>query len=219
MELSESVLSSLVACPIIPVVNFDAEQQVIPYLNTLLESGISTIEIVLRNEQALNCLSIAANHIEKNSLADKLLVGAGTIKNGVQLARVHSLGAQFGLSPGISTDLLERARGLSFPFIPGVATASDIMLGQHFGVTHFKFFPASSIGGVPAIKALSGPFPEVSFCPTGGVSLENMQQYLAQANVFAVGGSWLAQKSLLSAMDFTALQTLMKQSVERLSNA
>ncbi len=201
---------------IIPVVTFTKVDQVKPYLDLLIGSGINTIEIVLRSDQALHALETARHHIEQSG-AEGFSVGAGTIRSVEQLNTAVNAGAQYALSPGIEAELIVAAKKINTPFVPGIATPSEVMQGLVAGCDCFKFFPAGAFGGAAALRAFSGPFPEARFCPTGGVSQETMGDYLALPNVFAVGGTWLAPLAALENSEWAMLETLMSTAVMSLS--
>lgn len=175
----------LTTSPIIPVVNIDDCGACVELAHALVEAGIGIIEITLRNTSALESIEKVSN------LSLDMLVGAGTIRNSDDYKCVIDAGADFAISPGLTVELAQTAQHSSVPLIPGIATSSEIMTALIYGFTHLKFFPAEQIGGVALLKALSGPFSEVKFCPTGGINQNNFQQYLALPNVSCVGGSWI----------------------------
>lgn len=216
---------------LIPVVHFTEIDQVKPYLELLLACGVSTIEVTLRGNDSLKMLEAAiafrdnkANIVGAGSAVgtegegtegtSALSVGVGTILTEAQLRQVSDLSVDYALSPGIDVHLMQLATHLQLPFIPGVATASEIMLGLKHHIRHFKLFPAMICGGVSALKAFSGPFPEVKFCPTGGVSLDNFGTFLMLDNVFAVGGTWVADKNLMAAGEWDQLKQRLLQAKE-----
>ena len=170
--------------PVIPVLVLDVSIDPVELAETLVEAGLPVLEVTLRTPQALDA-------IRAMSSVQGAIVGAGTVLNEAQLARALDAGAEFIVSPGLTHPLVLAARDTGVPFLPGVATASDIMRGLDFGLDRFKFFPAESSGGIAALKALSGPFPNVRFCPTGGIRRETARDWLALYPVICVGGSWL----------------------------
>ncbi len=184
----DTVLSN---SPIIPVVNINDSGACVELAHALVEAGIGIIEITLRNNSAIESIEKVAN------LSLDMLVGAGTIHNSDDYTRVVGAGADFAISPGLTTELVQTVQNASPPLIPGVATSSEIMTALSYGFTHLKFFPAEQIGGVALLKALSGPFSEVKFCPTGGINQNNFQQYLDLSNVSCVGGSWIIPKDAI----------------------
>jgi 2-dehydro-3-deoxyphosphogluconate aldolase / (4S)-4-hydroxy-2-oxoglutarate aldolase len=143
--------------------------------------------------------------------APEMIVGAGTVLNLTDLEAAIEAGARYALSPGATPKLMKAARNAKIPFIPGVATSSEIMRGLDLGYTHFKFFPAEQMGGVAALKAQHGPLPNAKFCPTGGISADKAPSYLALPNVLCVGGSWIAPADKIKAQDWAAIETAAKQ--------
>jgi 2-dehydro-3-deoxyphosphogluconate aldolase/(4S)-4-hydroxy-2-oxoglutarate aldolase len=191
--------------PVMPVVVIDDAGHAEPLARVLLASGIRTIEVTLRTAAALDAIrSIAKN-------APEMIVGAGTVLNEDDLKAAIDAGARYALSPGATPKLMKAARDASIPFIPGVATSSEIMRGLDLGYTHFKFFPAEQLGGVAALKAQHGPLPQAMFCPTGGVTVEKAPAYLALPNVLCVGGSWIAPGDKIKAQDWASIETGAKQ--------
>ncbi|GMB92662.1 2-keto-3-deoxy-6-phosphogluconate aldolase [Helicobacter bizzozeronii] len=186
---SHQVLST---SPIVPVMVIEHAKDAVPLARALVAGGIKILEITLRTKQALESIRLIAKEVPE------ALVGAGTILNAQQLEEAQKAGARFAISPGLTPLLAKEAKQFDLPLIPGVAGASELMLALEHGFTHLKFFPAQAAGGVGMLKSLSGPFEGVYFCPTGGISLENMHSYLALKNVLCVGGSWLAPKDLVA---------------------
>lgn len=174
------------AAPVIPVLVLDGTLDPVELAETLVAAGLPVLEVTLRTPQALDA-------IRAMSSVEGAIVGAGTVLNEAQLAQALDAGAQFIVSPGLTHPLMLAARDTGVPFLPGVATASDIMRGIDLGLDRFKFFPAESSGGIAALKALSGPFPDIRFCPTGGIKRETARDWLALDPVLCVGGSWLVR--------------------------
>jgi len=170
---------------VIPVLTIERREDAVPLAKALVAGGIRTLEITLRTSDAIE----AARAIM--AAVPEAIVGIGTILNGDDLSRAEALGAKFGISPGSTPDLLEAAAASRLPFAPGIATASDLMQALAAGFDLVKFFPAEPAGGIKALRALGGPFPNARFCPTGGIDEGNAAAWLAEANVVAVGGSWL----------------------------
>ena len=170
---------------IIPVLTIERLEDAVPLAKALVAGGVRTLEITLRTPVAIESA--------KAIMADvpDAVVGIGTILNADDLARAEGIGARFGISPGATPDLLKAAAASALPFAPGIATASELMLGLSHGFNLVKFFPAEQSGGIKALRALAGPFPDVRFCPTGGIGEANAASWLAEPNVVAVGGSWL----------------------------
>ena len=174
------------AAPVIPVLVLEEERDWAALAETLVAAGLPVIEVTLRTPHALTALGAMAR-------VPGAIVGAGTVLNEVQLARVLGAGARFVVSPGLTDPLARAARDADIPLLPGVATASDIMRGLDLGLDRLKFFPAEASGGIPALKALSAPFGNVHFCPTGGVRPHTASSWLALDSVLCVGGSWLVK--------------------------
>lgn len=141
-------------------------------------------------------------------------MGAGTITTPEQLSAAEAAGAVFAISPGLTPKLLAAAQNSSIALIPGIASLSELMLGMEYGLDHFKFFPAEAAGGIPMLKAIAGPVPQVTFCPTGGISPENYLAYLALSNVACVGGSWLAPQDVVNAKNWAKVTELAKQAID-----
>jgi len=178
---------------IMPVVTIETADQAIPLAHALLEGGLTAIEVTLRTPAGLPGIEAIARHVPQ------MAVGAGTVLSPGDLHAVAEAGASFALSPGSTPDLLAAAKTSPIPFVPGVATASEVMAVLAAGMTTMKLFPASIVGGVPMLRALAGPLGEAMFCPTGGVSLDNAGAYLAEPNVLCVGGTWIAPLDLIRA--------------------
>lgn len=193
--------------PIIPVVAIEDPEKAVELANALIDGGINIIEVTLRTPNAIE----AIENIAKN--VPDMIVGAGTVINPEQYDRAVNAGVHFVISPGFTYKLLEHASKDDIPLIPGVATASEIMLGIDFGLDAFKLFPANIVGGVGAIKSFAGPFADVVFCPTGGVNEDNIQDYLKLSNVACVGGTWLASKKLIENLDFDLIKRNCKEAL------
>ena len=178
---------------IMPVVTIETADQAVPLAHALLEGGLAAIEVTLRTPAGLPGIEAIARHVPQ------MAVGAGTVLSPADLHAVAGAGASFALSPGSTPDLLAAAKTSPIPFVPGVATASEVMVVLAAGMTTMKLFPASIVGGVPMLRALAGPLSEAMFCPTGGVSLDNAAAYLAEPNVLCVGGTWIAPLDLIRA--------------------
>ena len=170
--------------PVIPVLMIDDLPHARPIAEALVAGGLRALEVTLRTPVALDAMREMAQ-------VDGAVVGAGTVLNEVDLEASLEAGAQFIVSPGLTQDLAEKAIGAGAPFLPGIQTASDIMRGLDLGLTRFKFFPAMTAGGIPALSALSAAFRQCRFCPTGGITQETAAEWIALDNVPCVGGSWL----------------------------
>lgn len=208
---AEPEIARLNACGVVPVVVIDEVEVAVPLAEALLEGGIDVIEITLRRPAALKALETIALKV-----ADILPV-AGTVVTPAQVSEVAQAGAKAVVSPGFSeiVDTAMRASGL--PWLPGVATASDCMRAVAAGRLTCKFFPAEQAGGTAALKALSGPFPQMRFCPTGGVSLANLGDYLALKQVICVGGSWLVPADAVAERDWAKVTQLAKEAREKVA--
>ena len=173
--------------PVIPVLVIEDAADAVPTAEALVAGGLRVLEVTLRTPAALDAIR-AMREVEG------AIVGAGTVTNQDQLQAAIDAGSQFIVSPGLTDTLGRAAVRAEIPFLPGIANAGDIMRGLDLGLTHFKFFPAEANGGIPALKALAGPFGDVKFCPTGGVKQDTAAHWLAIEQVLCVGGSWLVAK-------------------------
>ncbi len=176
--------------PVIPVIEIDDEANALPLVEALMAGGINVVEITLRTPQALPAIK-AVSQIKG------LHVGAGTLLSADDVKKAKAAGATFGVSPGSTAELIEACEGEALPFLPGAATPSEVANLKSHGFEIQKFFPAEAAGGRPMLKAIAGPLQEITFCPTGGVSPENANDYLALPNVICVGGSWIASRKLI----------------------
>jgi 2-dehydro-3-deoxyphosphogluconate aldolase / (4S)-4-hydroxy-2-oxoglutarate aldolase len=200
-------------CPLIPVLVIEDAAHAVPLARALVAGGIAALEITLRSAAAVEAIERIAAEVPD------AIVGAGTVLDAAQFPALRRAGAQFAVSPGGTDALYEAAHSADLPYLPAVATASEIMLGRERGYRRFKFFPAERAGGIAALKDFAGPFPDIRFCPTGGVGEKNFADHLAQTNVFAVGGSWLAPADKVKADDWAAITALARNAVARASNA
>lgn len=173
--------------PVVPVIVVDEVEHAVPLAEALVAGGLRALEVTLRTPAALAA-------IKAMKQVSGAVVGAGTVTNPAELEQVLEAGAEFIVSPGLTEPLGKAAIAAGVPFLPGTANASDIMRGLDLGLTHFKFFPAMTSGGLPALKALAAPFGQVRFCPTGGIGPDNAAEWLAQEFVLCVGGSWVAPR-------------------------
>lgn len=199
-----SLEAILRAAPVMPVIALDRLDQALPLAGALLEGGIPTLEITLRTPVALEAIR------QIRRAFPQAHVGAGTVTTPEALRQVAEAGAAFAVSPGLTRPLLEAAAGSGLPLLPGVMTPTEVMTAVDAGFRFLKLFPAEPAGGIPMLKALAGPFRELAFCPTGGISPATAAAYLAQPNVICVGGSWLAPKSLMDAGDWAAITRLAR---------
>lgn len=173
--------------PVIPVIVIENLAQAVPLAEALVAGGLPVLEITLRT-------SVALDAIRAMRQVEGAIVGAGTVNNPAQLDQALEAGSEFIVAPGLTEPLGKAATAANVPFLPGVATAGDVMRGLDLGLTHFKFFPAMAAGGLPALKALAAPFGGCRFCPTGGIGPDNAAEWLAFEPVLCVGGSWVAPK-------------------------
>jgi 2-dehydro-3-deoxyphosphogluconate aldolase/(4S)-4-hydroxy-2-oxoglutarate aldolase len=187
---------------VVPVVVIDDASDAVPLAKTLIASGLNAIEVTLRTEAGLEAIERIASDVPQ------MLVGAGSVRRAAQVAEVKSAGALFAVSPGSNDALLEAAADAALPFVPGAVTASEMLKLLDLGYTLQKFFPAELSGGAAFLRAVGAPIPEVTFMPTGGISLDNAQAYLSLSNVACIGGSWIAPPDLLRDKDFDAIASL-----------
>ena len=209
--MDASALLSRLACPLIPVVVIDRLDDAVPLAEALLQGGISALEITLRTPVA--CEAISAM---KSALPDAV-IGAGTVSSGETYEAAVQSGADFVVSPGATEQLFKAAAAHAVPFLPGAVTGSEVLRAMEFGYAALKFFPAEAVGGTPALQALSGPFPNVNFMPTGGVTPDNVANYFQLENVCAVGGSWLTPRELLMGQQWEALYQIAADGVAQVT--
>jgi 2-dehydro-3-deoxyphosphogluconate aldolase/(4S)-4-hydroxy-2-oxoglutarate aldolase len=198
---------------IIPVLTIERLEDAVPLARALVAGGVRTLEITLRTPVAIESA--------KAIIADvpEAVVGIGTILNADDLARAEGIGARFGISPGATPDLLKAAAASALPFAPGIATASELMLGLSHGFNLVKFFPAEQSGGIKALRALAGPFPDVRFCPTGGIAEANAVSWLGEPNVVAVGGSWLCPAADIRSGNWAGITAICNRTMKLLKPA
>ncbi len=171
--------------PVIPVIVLDDVDAAVPMAEALVEAGVTALEVTLRTPAALEVIEVIAKKVPQ------AIVGAGTVVSAVNFQQILDVGARFAVSPGLSENLAVAAKDSGLPWLPGIVTSGEIIRAKECGFTELKFFPASVAGGPPALKGFASVFQDVTFCPTGGVSPQNMAEYLTLGNVSAVGGSWL----------------------------
>ncbi|TLX56579.1 keto-deoxy-phosphogluconate aldolase [Stutzerimonas nosocomialis] len=181
---------------ILPVITIDSEDQILPMADALAAGGLTTLEVTLRSAHGLGAIRRLRNE------RPDLCIGAGTVLDRRMLDEAEAAGAQFIVTPGSTSELLEAGVNCSVPMLPGISDASGIMLGYALGYRRFKLFPAEVCGGVAALKAFAGPFANVRFCPTGGVNAANARDYLQLPNVMCVGGTWMLNSSWLKSGDW-----------------
>ena len=206
--MTQAALTSLQVmqdAPVIPVIVLNDVAHAVPMARALVEGGIRMLEVTLRTPQALACIEAIAKAVPQ------AVVGAGTLRSKADAQAAANAGARFAVSPGYTSALGAACRGLGLPLLPGVATGGEIMAAQEDGFTALKFFPALQAGGSAMLKAWSGPFVDVKFCPTGGISLQNAADFLALPNVLCVGGSWLVPADALAQGDWARITMLARE--------
>ncbi len=205
--MQDKIIEVLQISPIVPVVVIENIKDAVPLAQSLIEGGIPIIEVTLRSSCALEAIELIAKNVPKMS------VGAGTILNPTQLEQAQNRGAEFLISPGLTIKLLEHAKKKDMPLIPGVSSSSEVMQALELGYNALKFFPAEYCGGVKLLNAFNGPFKGVKFCPTGGISVDNMRSYLNLENVLCVGGSWLTPKDLIQNKEWDKITEICKRAL------
>lgn len=203
-ETMERIDAILRQAPVVPVLAVADADDAIPLAETLVAAGLPVLEITLRTPAALEV-------IRRMRTVPGAIVGAGTVLTPGDLAAVQDAGAAFAISPGGTDTLYTAAKTATIPLLPGIATASELMRGLEHGWTRFKFFPAESSGGIPALKGFAGPFAHVKFCPTGGIDAAKAPGYLALPNVITVGGSWMVPADALKAKDWGRIGELAQK--------
>lgn len=201
MGLLESILH---ASPVIPVVVIDDARHAIALARALVSGGVPAIEVTLRTRAALDAVRAIATEVEG------AIVGVGTVRRPQDLLDAEKAGARFAVSPGSTPALIAAAKNSPVPWLPGAATASEVMTLAEEGFAYQKFFPAEAAGGVAALRSLHGPLPDVRFCATGGIGVHNARDYLTTPNVSCVGGSWLTPAKLIEAGGWKAIEQLAR---------
>ena len=197
------------AGPVMPVMVIQNLDDAVPLAKALVAGGIKVLEITLRTPIALDAIRLISQEVKD------AIVGAGTVTTPEQLKAAEDAGAVFAISPGLTPKLLAASKTGNIALIPGIATLSELMLGMEYGLDHFKFFPAEAAGGIPMLKSIAGPIPQVTFCPTGGISPENYNSYLQLSNVACVGGSWLVPADVVKSKNWARVTELAKQTIDR----
>jgi 2-dehydro-3-deoxyphosphogluconate aldolase/(4S)-4-hydroxy-2-oxoglutarate aldolase len=188
----------------IPVMVLDDVRIARPLAEALVRGGLNVLEVTLRTPNALEV-------IKEMVKVEGAIVGSGTVRNHTHMQQSVDAGCQFMVSPGAPKQLLEEAENISIPLLPGVGSPTEAMGAAEMGYSFLKFFPAEAMGGKGVLKAFASPFPDLSFCPTGGISVDNAQGYLNLPNVVCVGGSWVTPHDLISTKDFTAIEKLARE--------
>ena len=197
----------------IPVLTIERAEDAVPLARALVAGGVRVLEVTLRTPVAIDAAKAVIAEVPE------AVVGIGTILNANDLARAEALGASFGISPGATPDLLQAAAASGLPFAPGIATASELMQALAHGFGLVKFFPAEQSGGIKGLRALAGPFPDVLFCPTGGVGEANAAAWLAEPNVVAVGGSWLCPAADIRSGNWEGISAMCELAMKLLKPA
>ena len=191
--------------PVIPVIVLHRVEDAIPVAQALVDGGVKVLEVTMRTPVALRCIKEIARAVPQ------AIVGAGTVRSAADAHAALAAGARFAVSPGYTEAVGSACRDIGLPLLPGVASASELMAAMDGGYSFVKFFPAAAAGGLPMLKALAGPFPEVSFCPTGGVTPQNAPEFLALAQVKVCGGTWLTPQEAIQARDWARITRLAQE--------
>jgi 2-dehydro-3-deoxyphosphogluconate aldolase/(4S)-4-hydroxy-2-oxoglutarate aldolase len=199
------VRAVLKLAPVIPVFTPDGIDEAVQVAQALFRGGLPVIEVTLRTPTAMEAIKAMVEAVPD------AVVGAGTVLDARQLEQLKAIGGRFAVSPGATDRLYAAARDIDLPFLPGVATSSELMRGLEQGLDTFKFFPAVQAGGAAMLAAWNGPFGDVRFCPTGGIGAQTAAQFLHLPNVLCVGGSWLTTRALLAARDWAGIERLARE--------
>lgn len=191
--------------PVIPVIVLDRVDDAVPLAEALVAGGVRVLEVTLRTPAALACMEAIARAVPQ------AVLGAGTLRSGADVRAARDAGCVFGVSPGYTAEIGAACRAAAWPLLPGVATPGEVMAAQADGLSFLKFFPATAAGGIGMLKALAGPFPDVAFCPTGGITAETAPQFLALPNVKVCGGSWLTPADALRERDWARITRLARE--------
>ena len=203
-----SALQVMQDAPVIPVIVLNDVAHAVPMARALVAGGIRMLEVTLRTSQALACIEAIAKEVPE------AIVGAGTVRNAADAKAAANAGAKFAVSPGYTPAVGQACRDEGLSLLPGVATGSEIMMAQEDGYTELKFFPAMQAGGPAMLKAWGGPFFDVRFCPTGGVTVQNASEFLSLSNVACVGGSWLVPAEALAKGDWARIEMLAREACQ-----
>ncbi|KFI06988.1 bifunctional 4-hydroxy-2-oxoglutarate aldolase/2-dehydro-3-deoxy-phosphogluconate aldolase [Massilia sp. BSC265] len=198
-----SLLEIMRSASVIPVIAIDDPAHAVPLAKALVAGGIRVLEVTLRTEHGLQA-------IRDMSTVEGAIVGVGTLTQPHEFDAARDAGAVFGVSPGLTATMIEAAKKSGLPLLPGVMTPSEVMAAREHGFKQLKLFPAVPAGGVGMLNAIAGPLPDVTFCPTGGISIETAPKFLACKNVACVGGSWLTPKDLITAGDWAGITELAR---------
>lgn len=201
---TEKLNSILSMAPVIPVIILDDVDAARPLAEALVAGGLPVLEVTLRTSNALKVM-------EEMAKVEGAVVGAGTVRDTEQMHDSVAAGAQFLVSPGASRGLLLEASMVPVPLLPGIATPTEAMEAAEEGYRFLKFFPAEAMGGIPVLKAFASPLPDITFCPTGGITPVKARDYLALSNVICVGGSWVTPADAIADKDFGGIERLAKE--------
>lgn len=202
-----SALNVLQTSPVVPVIVIHDIDHAVPLAKALVSGGVNVLEVTLRSPVAIEAIRRIAEEVQD------AVVGAGTVATEADLNAVTEAGGVFAISPGLTPTLIEAAIKGPIALIPGISTASELMLGMEYGLREFKFFPAEAAGGIRMLQSIAGPFPQATFCPTGGISPDNYKDYLRLENVACVGGSWLAPTEALELGDYRRITRLAQAAI------
>jgi len=205
MNVTHPIFDRFYEIGVIPVLEIDSAQQAKPLAESLLAGGLPVAEITLRTEAALDSIRLIASGVPE------VIVGAGTVLNREQAEAACDAGAQFLVSPGMIEAVVVWAQENQIPVLAGAVTPTEMIHGINLGLDFLKFFPAETMGGLSAIKALSDPFPQLRFIPTGGIKLENAAQYLQNSKIHAIGGSWMAKRQMIADSKFKEITRMAKE--------
>lgn len=199
-----SIRSFLALAPVIPVLTIEKVEHAVPLAQALSAGGLRVIEVTLRTAACLPAIEAMRKAVPE------AVVGVGTITRAQDFVAAGNAGAQFGVSPGLTVEIANAAKTAAFPLLPGIMTPTELIAGLGWGFATFKLFPAQQAGGVNMLKALAGPFPDVVFCPTGGITRATAPEYLGLPNVACIGGSWVAPADRVRAGDWRAIEELAR---------
>ena len=211
--MTHTIEELLTLAPVVPVLVIDNLDDAVPLAAALVAGGLPVLEITLRTSVALAAIEAIAASVPE------AMVGVGTVTSTVEMEQSINAGATFAVSPGCTSELATKAAGFELPYLPGVANPSDVMRALEHDLSVLKLFPAEAAGGTAMLKALAGPFPQVRFCPTGGIGPDNMLDYLRLDNVMTIGGSWVAPKQDIAAKNWQNITSLAAAAVRKAASA
>ena len=206
--MSKTIKEIMSSSPIVPVMVINKVEHAVPLAKALVAGGITTLEITLRTDAALESITRIKTEVPEAT------VGAGTIINIETLNKAIAAGAEFIVSPGTTDKMIDAALATGVPLLPGIANPSDAMRLLEKGITEMKFFPAEAAGGIPMLKSIGAPIPQITFCPTGGVNQKNVKDYYSLPNVACVGGSWMCAANLVDAEDWDEITRLSAEAIK-----